>query len=206
MTDPSEPSPSRKPGRPRSSEAHQAILDATLAILAEVGFQALSIEQVAARAGAGKMTIYRRWPSKEALVSDAIRSIQQDMPVVDTGNLRADLLTMYRAAFRGLQSNPLIKTLYLRLFSEWSADSSVFQVFLSQLILPRFQQFEQMVEKAQARGEIRRDIPPDIVVDLLVGPVLFRWLATNTLTPSTTTPDFDTFTEQITELVLRCLL
>jgi AcrR family transcriptional regulator len=196
---------SRKPGRPRSSETHQAILDATLALLAEVGFQALSIEQVAARAGAGKMTIYRRWPSKEALVTDAIRSIQADMPVIDSGNLRADLILMYGTALRGLQSNPLIKPLYLRLFSEWSTGSDVFQVFLSQLILPRFQQFTQMVEHAQERGEIRRDIPLDIVIDLLVGPMLFRWLAVNTLHQSSTTPDFDAFTEQIADLVIRCL-
>ena len=196
---------SRKAGRPRSQEAHRAILDATLILLAEIGFQALSMEQVAARARTGKTTVYRRWPSKEALVTDAIRSLQAEMPVIDSGNLRVDLLLMYRAAFQGLEANPLIKPLYLRLFSEWSAGSAVFQVFLTQLISPRFQQFTQMVEKAQCRGYIRQDISPGTAVDLLVGPVLFRWLATNTLTQSSTVPDFDTYLEQLADLVLQSL-
>lgn len=196
---------SSKAGRPRSQEAHQAILNATLTLLAEIGFGALSIEQVAARARTGKTTVYRRWPSKEALVGDAIRSLQTDMPVIDTGNLREDLLHMYRAAFQGLEANPLIKPLYLRLFSEWSAGSDVFQVFLTQLISPRFQQFTQMVEKAQNRGDIRQDISPDTAVDLLIGPVLFRWLATNTLTQTSDTSGFDSYLEQLADLVLQCL-
>jgi len=62
----------RKPGRPRSAQAHKAILDATLELLAEEGFHGLSIEAVAAKAGVGKTTIYRRWPSKDELVMDAI--------------------------------------------------------------------------------------------------------------------------------------
>ncbi len=196
---------SYKAGRPRSQEAHRAILDATLMLLAEVGFQALSMEQVAARAGTGKTTVYRRWSSKEALVSDAIRSLQAEMPVIDSGNLREDLLLMYRSAFQGLEANPLIKPLYLRLFSEWSAGSDVFQVFLNQLISPRFQQFTEIVEKAQRRGDIRQDLSPGMAVDLLVGPVLFRWLATNTLTGASETADFDRYLEQTADLILKCL-
>jgi AcrR family transcriptional regulator len=62
-------------GRPRSEEAHQAILDATLALLVEVGFSGLTVEGVAARAGVGKATIYRRWPSKLPLVVEAFRQL-----------------------------------------------------------------------------------------------------------------------------------
>jgi len=207
MTDPIEPGHElpRKPGRPRSAQAHQAILSATLELLAEVGFQALSIEQVAARAGVGKMTIYRRWPSKDALVTDAIRSIQADMPVIDTGNLRDDLITMYRTALQSLHATPMIRPLYLRLLSEWSSNPPVFQVFVSQLILPRFHQFVAMAEKAQARGEIRPDVDLQLAVDLLIGPMLFRWMIANVIPPSASSPDQNTFTEQIADLVLQCL-
>src|SRR6266496_6782642 len=83
----------RKPGRPRSAQAHKAILDATLELLAEGGFQGLSIEAVAARAGVGKTTIYRRWPSKNELVMDAIREVQVNLSVIDTGNFRKDVVT-----------------------------------------------------------------------------------------------------------------
>lgn len=195
----------RKPGRPRSAQAHQAILDATLELLAEVGFQAMSIEQVAARAAVGKKTIYRRWSSKEALVSDAIRSIQAEMPVIDTGRLRDDLISMYRTAWQSLQSRPLIRSLYLRLVSECDANPAVFQVFVSQLALPRFHQFVQMVEKAQARGEIRQDLDLQLVTDLLIGPMLFRWMVTNILLPSPSSADLASFTEQMTDLALHCL-
>ncbi|QBD75645.1 TetR/AcrR family transcriptional regulator [Ktedonosporobacter rubrisoli] len=201
----SEDEPRRKPGRPRSKEAHQAILDATLEILAEVGLQAMSIEQVAARAAVGKKTIYRRWSSKEALVSEAIRNLQADMPVIDTGHLRADLISMYRTAWQSLQNRPLIRPLYLRLLSECEANPAVFQVFVAQLALPRFQQFVQMVEKAQARGEIRQDLDLQLVTDLLIGPILFRWLATSTLLPAATQADLASFSEQMTDLILHCL-
>lgn len=200
-----EDEPRRKPGRPRSKEAHQAILDAALELLAEVGFQAMSIEQVAARAAVGKKTIYRRWSSKEALVLDAIRSIQAEMPVIDTGHVRDDLISMYRAAWQSLQSRPLIRPLYLRLLSECDANPAVFHVFVSQLALPRFHQFMQMLEKAQARGDIRQDLDLHLVTDLLIGPMLFRWMATSILLPSPTQADLASFTEQVTHLVLHCL-
>lgn len=197
--------PQRKPGRPRSTQAHQAILDATLELLAEVGFQAMSIEQVAARAAVGKKTIYRRWSSKEALVLDAIRSIQADMPVVDTGHLRDDLISMYRTAWQSLQARPLIRPLYLRLMSECDANPAVFHVFVSQLALPRFHQFVQMLEKAQTRGEIRQDLDLQLATDLLIGPMLFRWMGTSILLPSPSRADLASFTQQMTDLVLPVL-
>src|SRR6185312_12309336 len=86
-----------KGGRPRSVQSQQAILDATLTLLAAEGFDAMSIEAIAARAGVGKKTIYRWWNSKEALVIDAIKNVQQvKNPVIDTGSLRDDLIALFR--------------------------------------------------------------------------------------------------------------
>ena len=120
----------RKPGRPRSSEeADAAIIEATIALLAEVGYQALSLERVAALAQVGKKTIYRRWSSKEALVCDAIRSLQSEMPLVDTGTLRDDLIAMHRNALAAVATAPIMRPLYLRLASEMNANVSVFGVF-----------------------------------------------------------------------------
>ncbi|MCZ6785361.1 MAG: TetR/AcrR family transcriptional regulator, partial [Proteobacteria bacterium] len=83
-------------GRPRSEEAHQAILDATLELLAEVGFSAFTVEGVAQRAGVGKATIYRRWPSKLPLVVEAFGRLPA-LKEADTGNLVEDLKTMLRS-------------------------------------------------------------------------------------------------------------
>ena len=88
-------------GRPRSEEANKAILDATLALLVEVGFSALTVEGVAQRAGVGKATIYRRWPSKLPLVVEAFGQLP-GFEEVDSGSLETDLketLKTYLANF-----------------------------------------------------------------------------------------------------------
>ena len=93
-------------GRPRSEEAHQAILDATLELLVEVGFSALTVEGVAGRAGVGKATIYRRWPSKLPLVVEAFSQLPA-LEEVDTGNLVDDLTQMLRGYLQLFNSTPL---------------------------------------------------------------------------------------------------
>jgi AcrR family transcriptional regulator len=195
----------RKPGRPRSADADRAILAATLGLLADVGLQALSIEQVAARAGVGKKTVYRRWPSKDALVSDAIRSVQAQMPLIDTGNLRHDLIAMHTAALTSLATAPLMRPLYLRLAGEFHSNPAAFQVFLTELVQPRFEQFTEAVKKAQERGDLRRDLDPDLLVDMLIGPMLFRWAFTDILRPATSAPDAATLAEQTVDLALSSL-
>src|SRR5215475_11124645 len=85
----------KAPGRPRSARADEAIIEAVLDLLAEgTPFDALSIEAVAARAGVGKATIYRRWSNKEALLFDAVSSIKGDLPKIDGHTVRDDLLTL----------------------------------------------------------------------------------------------------------------
>ena len=107
-----------KGGRPRSVQSQQAILDATLTLLATEGFEAMSIEAIAARAGVGKKTIYRWWTSKEALVIDAIKSLQQTKnPVIDIGSLREDLIVMFRNAFQ-TWSGPLARGFAVKLIEQ----------------------------------------------------------------------------------------
>lgn len=86
----------RPRGRPRSAEAHRAILEATLDLLAEVGYGRLTIEGVAARAGVGKTTIYRRWPSKPALVVAVAERLAEKVRRPDTGSTRRDLVLLLR--------------------------------------------------------------------------------------------------------------
>src|SRR5512142_1481611 len=95
-------------GRPRSAEADRAILTATADLLAERGLAAMSIEEVAARAGVGKTTIYRRWPSKGLLALDAfVISFRAEQPLPDTGSLRGDLLSALRAWVRATTQTPM---------------------------------------------------------------------------------------------------
>ncbi len=87
----------RRPGRPRSERADQAIIDAALSLFAESGPEGLCIEQVAARAGVGKATIYRRWPGKEDLLLDAIAALKAPLPEPAGRSVREDLVTLLTA-------------------------------------------------------------------------------------------------------------
>lgn len=203
MTTTSEPEQGqRKPGRPRSAQAHKAILAATLELLAQEGFQGLSIEDIAARAGVGKTTIYRRWSSKDELVIDAIHEIQVDLTTVDTGNFRNDLVILFKAAYQGIMTHPLLPQLVLRLISEFQANPEIFQVFLTQLLIPRLQRFMYMVERAQVRGEIRRDIDWTLALELIAGPIFMHLLITHYLAPSMSSSD-DKWVEQMIDAVMH---
>ena len=88
----------KSPGRPRSAASHQAILQSTLELLAEVGFEAMSIEAIATRAGVGKTTIYRRYSSKSELVADAIENVREEVFIPDTGSLWGDIDALIESA------------------------------------------------------------------------------------------------------------
>ena len=94
----SDPSPARAIGRPREARADRAILTATLQLMAERGVRDLRMDDVADRASVGKATIYRRYRSKDALVSDAIATLVSEIAIPDTGSTRADLLALMRQA------------------------------------------------------------------------------------------------------------
>lgn len=190
----------RKVGRPRSTEANQAILNATLELFADEGFDAMSIEAIAARAGVSKTTIYRRWDSKEDLMLDAARSLQAEFPLVDTGNLRDDVIHLLKLVWDMSQRNPLLEKLYVRFIGESRANPGLFRFFYERRLGPRVQHFRQMIERAQARGEIRKDLDPFIVLDLFTGPIVSRFLLTGSLAGA---PHPDDFPEQMVDAILQ---
>ncbi|MGI8689312.1 MAG: TetR/AcrR family transcriptional regulator [Thermomicrobiales bacterium] len=176
-----------RPGRPRSARADQAILGATKELLAEVGIEALSMEGVAARAGVGKTTIYRRWPSKEELILAAVRSLQREAPIADTGNLRNDLLTLARMAEHG-EARDALERLLPRFLGEAASNPALIETYMATTVKPRMQQLIAMVERAQTRGEIRADVDPVIVINLFGGALMWGWMIANRLSPLP--PDF----------------
>lgn len=177
----------RRRGRPRSAQTHRAIIEATLALLAEVGYGALSLEAVAARAGAGKTTIYRWWPTKEALVREALEGMRAaEVPVPDTGDLRADLLALLRGALAILDSPT--GTLVARLIAEVGANPPLFRALQSSLIEPRVRQFRDILARAQERGQLRPGLDLTVALDLIAGPYLYRLLIGRHMGP--TPPDY----------------
>ena len=167
----------RPPGRPRSERSHQAIVVATLELLAEHGFQQLTMEQVARRAGVGKATIYRRWPAKADLVKDAIRYFAADFPVPDTGSLAGDYGAL-SAALLAVARDRNAALLMPRLLSEVASDPEMHAVFSEWLVEPRRAILRTVLRRAIERGELRADADPELLIDMLVGPVIYRFIIT----------------------------
>mgnify|MGYP000538053185 CR=1 FL=1 len=155
-------------GRPRSEEAHQAILDATLALLGEVGYSALTVEGVAQRAGVGKATIYRRWSSKLPLVVEAFGALP-GFEDVDAGSLERDLKETLRKYLEAFNTTAL-GTVFPSLAGERAHNPE-----LSKLIEPvaraRREPFVRIFERARIRGEISDDVDLGLAADLVLGPI-----------------------------------
>jgi AcrR family transcriptional regulator len=155
-------------GRPRSEEAHQAILDATLELLIEVGFSALTVEGVAQRAGVGKATIYRRWASKLPLVVEAFGKLP-GFEAVDTGRLDADLKATLKAYLQVFHSTSL-GAVFPSLVGE-RAHNPELSKLLEPVTASRRAPFVEIFERARERGEIADDVDVNLAADLVVGPI-----------------------------------
>ena len=168
--------------RPRSAESHAAILQAALELVVEGGLQGTTIEGIAARAGVGKTTIYRRWKSKEALFTEAARTIALPLPDPDTGSLRGDVLAI--AAFN-IEHVPRKAALMMpRLMVEAADDPALFAVMHEVLVDPRRRLFKVVLQRAIDRGELREDIDLDDATDLLIGPLIYEILITGADLPN----------------------
>jgi AcrR family transcriptional regulator len=171
------PAVAGQPGRRTrraSEDVEEAILAATLAILNESGFERLTVEAVAARAGAAKTAVYRRWPSKIPLVVEALTRGQPELPVPDTGDLRTDMITIWKTVTgggtRSVERLLPVVTAYL------TSDDELMAQLLDRYFRPRLEAMRTVVARAVARGEIRAGADLELAFDLLFGPLAYRWL------------------------------
>jgi AcrR family transcriptional regulator len=163
----------KKPvGRPRSIKSHQAILQATLELLGELGFDAMSIDAIAIRAGVGKTTIYRRYASKEELVADAIESIREEIVIPDTGNLQDDIEAIIQNAAQ-ITLNPLGRQTVATIVSSASSNTQFSQIYWTKYLYPRRKTFAIVLERAKKRNEIPIDLDPDLIFDMMSGIMLY---------------------------------
>lgn len=170
------------PGRPRSVKSHQAMLKATLELLAEVGYQSMSIEAIASRAGVGKTTIYRRYNSKEELVADAIESLREEVLIPDTGSLWGDIDLLIENAAK-ITLSPLGRQTVALIISTASSSQTFAEVYATKYLKPRRQAFSIVLERAKIRNEIPADIDSDLVFDLISGVMLYAQVFTPTNEP-----------------------
>lgn len=161
-------------GRPLSAETDQAVRDATLALLSEVGYAGLRVQDVAVRAGVGKAALYRRWPSKAALALHHLVGDLRPREYRDTGSLRGDLREV-SADFVGRMAHPRVRTVVPELMADLLHDNSLQQVFAEVCLLPEQELVQAVAERAVRRGELAR--LPDLrwAHAQFAGPV-FLWL------------------------------
>lgn len=165
----------RRPGRPRNETYDDRILDATMAILAEDGYPRLTIDGVAARANVGRPTIYRRWPSKPALIVAALARSTGLAPAPDTGSLRDDLLAVQEHQVTLMNSNGF-RRITPGLVADLSADPELAHTYLADYIAPRRQSVWDALQRGIERGELEPDIDFAFISDLLTGPLFYRVL------------------------------
>jgi AcrR family transcriptional regulator len=165
-------------GRPRSAEVDAAVLAATVELAGEVGVSGLSMDDVAVRAKVSKATIYRRWSSKEALVLDALRAAVVPIEDIDTGSLRGDLEHYLRELVSRFHSGKM-RDVLPHLIGVACHDANL-RCSLDDYMRTRRMPLHQILDRAQARGELDRDVDLEVLVDVILGPFAFRKLLAHT--------------------------
>jgi AcrR family transcriptional regulator len=181
-------------GRPLDASRDVALRDATLALLAELGYDRLTIDAVAARAHSSKTTIYRRWSGKAELVVDALNSLKESRPVPDTGSLGGDLEAMARRS--GSVDNRFDAQLMIGLITALARDAELRRVVRQRLMDPGRSELTVVFERAVSRGEIA----PDRNLDILVS--LFPALMIHHLLTSGEIPEAHFAQQVMTEVIL----
>ena len=161
----------RRRGRPRSPAAEKAILAAALELFAECGPDALGIEQVAARAGVGKATIYRRWRGKEDMLLDAVGSLGSQLPVPQGRSVRADLIAILDWICREA-ADPRRARLFALLQGEGTRYPRLLARYLDTVVEPRREVVASVLRRGVATGELRENTDIDAATLLLNGAVL----------------------------------
>ena len=172
MTTPALDTP-RSAGRPRDPELDHRIVDAALHLLADTGYDALTIEAVAAAAGVGKATVYRRFAGKEQLVIEAVASLTEPPePVVGAG-VRDELVALVEAIRRKSDAS-LAGKIFPRLVGASVENPELMRRYREQVIDPRRRRFLSVLQRGVDEGLVRPDVDLDHAVDLIVGPMAYR--------------------------------
>lgn len=162
-------------GRPRSDKSHQAMLQAALEMLAEVGFDGISIEAIASRAGVGKTTIYRRYSGKAELIADAIESMREEVLIPDTGHLTSDIDKLIENAAQ-ISLNPLGRQTVSMIISSASSNAEFAQIYWQKYLQPRREAFDIVIERAKSRNEVSQDLDSGLVFDTMSGIMLYAMI------------------------------
>ena len=166
--------PSRRPGRPRDAGAEPAILDAAIDLVAEVGFGGLTVDAVAARAGVGKATIYRRWSSKGDLLLAAMEAAHEEMQEPDTGSLRGDLIAVWEHLADHVFESAAGRAMPA-LVAEAETNAELADL-LHRFVHDRRTKTRTIFDRALQRGEVGSGFDVELAIDMVCSPIFYRRL------------------------------
>jgi AcrR family transcriptional regulator len=168
----------RQMGRPKDARADRAILETTLELIADRGAHAFRTEDVAARAGVGKGAIYRRYRSKEELVTAAVAAlVREEIAVPDTGSTRGDLLALMREAVE-LYRSSLPGRLMPKLIGAMADNPELARAVRDGFLAVRRSALSEVLRRGVERGDLRPDLDLELALDVLGGPLFYRLLVT----------------------------
>jgi AcrR family transcriptional regulator len=186
----------RQMGRPKDARADRAILETTLELIAERGAHAFRTEDVAARAGVGKGAIYRRYRSKEELVTAAVAAlVREEIAVPDTGSTRGDLLALMREAVE-LYRSSLPGRLMPKLIGAMADNQELARAVRDGFLAVRRSALSEVLRRGVERGDLRSDLDLELALDVLGGPLFYRLLVTGG-------PLDEQLAEGVADLILR---
>lgn len=165
----------RTRGRPRDAAVDQRILAGTLAVIAERGITGASMDEIAARSGVSKPTIYGRWPSKDELCVQAVGSAPVVLQADRGGDPRSECIAALDEAI-GLQEGESARRLLPRILAEINDHPALARVFAEHIMQPRRAQCARIVQRAIDRGQLQHSTDLELAVDLLLGPIFYRRL------------------------------
>ena len=181
--------------RPRiEGDREQEILDATLQVLAEYGYDRLTMDAVAAQARASKATLYRRWNNKVSLVIEALQHMKGAEELPDTGSLRGDLQAVF-CGVGGLSDTTAVAT-YASVLTAISRDADFAEAFRRDFVGPKIAASRLLWERARERGELREGLDLDLFEPALAGIVLHRMFVMGEI------PSQDLITRVIDQIIL----
>src|SRR6202020_2226890 len=166
---------SRPPGRPRSEQARLSILRSSLSLLAKKGFSEFTIEAVAARASVGKATVSRWWPDKAALIADAFASsTTRKLHFPDTGSVRSDMNQQMRQLIKVFRSRR--GRIVSAMLGAGQSDPNLIAAFRERFMKPRRQEAYATLRRGILRGELKKNVDMNLILDSLYGPIYMRFL------------------------------
>ncbi len=167
----------KTPGRPRSEETKSAILKAAYELLFEIGFNKISIEGIAKKAGVSKVTIYKWWNTKGALILDAFFTFSElQLPVPNTGSVKEDLYQQVLNLSEFIKSEK--GAILLEFIGEGQSNIEFGKEYRDRYFTPRRLISNKIIERGIERGELKRTVDSSILIDLIFAPIFYRLLIT----------------------------